>query len=157
MSPRRRLPLVLCLALAACGGVADRYGSPESGYVEDPAAATGAVDWSEAVAVTVELSSFEFTPDDLVFRTGTPYALTLVNESSSAHTFTAPGFFRAIAVRALTGAEDATAAARLESIGLQPGEAKRLDFVPVKPGTYALECDRPLHDVFGMTGELRIE
>lgn len=157
--PMRAIPLfLLCLGLAACGGVADRYGASDGAVA--PALAPRDADWSTAQAVTVHLESFDFDPDILTFRAGRPYALTLVNDSGSTHTFTAPGFFRAIAVRSLSGGDGGGALPGdrpLESIALAPGETRRLDFVPVRPGGYALECERPLHAVFGMTGMLRIE
>lgn len=153
-----RVPVVLlCASLAACGGVEDRYGGPDAGFVENPATVTGEADWDTAAAVTVRLSSYEFAPDVVLFRAGRPYALTLVNDSGSAHTFRAPEFFRSIAVRSLTGRDGGAPRGTLETIALEPGEARRLDFVPVRPGTYRVECDRPLHAVFGMTATLRIE
>lgn len=145
----RYLLFLALLLVAACGRLEDRYGEPGSGYVEDAAARTAAADFSKAEAVTVGLDSFEFAPDALVFRAGRPYSLTLVNHGKGGHTFTAPEFFRAIAVR--------SQASLLESIALEAGQSRTLEFVPVRAGTYELECERPLHGVFGMTGSIRIE
>ena len=41
-------------------------------------------------------------------------------------------------------------------LSVAPGEQKVLHFVPVAKGAYALECTRPLHAIFGMTGTIRI-
>lgn len=153
-----RYPLFLALFLvAACGRLEDRYGAPGSGYVADRAAHIAAADWSRAQAVTVALDEFAFAPEALTFRAGRPYSLTLVNGGGSGHSFTAPGFFRAIAVRSLAAPGGVKRAPLLESIALEAGRSRTLDFVPVRAGTYDLECDRPLHDVFGMTGSIRIE
>jgi uncharacterized cupredoxin-like copper-binding protein len=153
-----RHPLFLALLLvAACGRPEDQYGAPGSGYVEDQAAHTAAADWSQAEAVTVALDEYAFAPEALTFLAGRPYALTLVNDGDAGHTFTAPGFFRAIAVRSLATAEGKKPAPLLESIAVEAGRSRTLEFVPLRAGTYELQCDRPLHDVFGMTGSIRIE
>ena len=47
----------------------------------------------------VELSSFDFTPHELHFRAGQPYALVLANVASGAHDFAAPEFFAAAQVQ----------------------------------------------------------
>ncbi len=38
-----------------------------------------------------------------------------------------------------------------------PSGAKDLYFVPVEVGAYALECTRPFHAAFGMTGTITID
>lgn len=158
-----RYPVVLALpallALAACGAPQDRYGAPGSAVeASQRAAAAAAADWSRAEAVTVTLDEFSFAPDALVFRAGRPYALTLVNVGSADHTFTAPAFFRAIALR--RPAATATAGAQgapLDSVAVAAGQRRTLEFVPVTQGTYPLRCERPLHAAFGMTGKITIE
>ncbi len=160
--PRYPLLLSTLLLVAACGGPEDRHGAPVTAAEAARLAATAsAADWSRAQAVTVTLDAFEFAPETLTFRAGRAYALTLVNNGDSAHTFAAPDFFRAVAVRApapgAAGPGDAEPAPPLESIALAAGARRTLEFVAVTPGTYALDCDRPLHDVFGMTGTIRIE
>ena len=66
-------------------------------------------------------------------------------------------------VRALNGApgrlitrSGETARPNLKSIALAPGEAKDLEFVPVRTGAYELECTAPLHSVLGMHGTILI-
>jgi uncharacterized cupredoxin-like copper-binding protein len=159
-----RYPLLLLalLPLAACGGPADRYGAPQSaGEAAQLAATAAAADWARAEALTVMLDSYEFVPNALTFRAGRAYRLTLVNDGDSAHTFAAPEFFRAVAARALipggAAPEAGQPAPPLESVALAAGARRTLEFVAVTPGSYDLECDRPLHGVFGMTGTLRIE
>lgn len=153
----RAFPIVLLsLTLAACGA-ADRYGGPGAGFSETPATVVSQADWSKATAVTVDLESFDFGPSVLTFRAGKPYTLTLVNKSSGSHTFTSPDFFRSIAVRSLSGQRDGGEVQQLQSIALKGGETRRLEFVPVKKGSYHLECSEPLHALFGMTGTIKIE
>ncbi len=149
--------LVLCLGLAACAGAGDRYGDAASGYVGDAAALVAAADWTRAEQVTLSLGEYEYEPEALVIRSGQPYSLTLMNEGEAAHTFTSPGFFRAVAVRALISAQGVERSPLLESVSLAAGERKTLEFIGARPGTYRLECERPFHAVFGMTGTLTIE
>lgn len=150
--------LPLLAALAACGGPQDRFGEPESATAASQRiAAITAADWSNAEAVTVTLDEFSFAPDTLAFRGGRTYALTLVNAGSSAHTFTAPEFFRAVAMRPPDPGQGAHGAAPLESVALDGGASRTLEFVAVTPGSYKLKCERPLHSIFGMTGTLTIE
>ena len=150
--------LPLLAALGACGGPADRYGAAETAAAASGrAAAAAAVDWAKAEAVTVTLDEFAFAPDAVTFRAGRPYALTLVNAGGSGHTFTAPEFFRAIALRAPSPGAGTGAQGALESVALAAGARRTLEFVAVTPGAYALKCERPLHSVFGMKGTIRIE
>jgi uncharacterized cupredoxin-like copper-binding protein len=32
-----------------------------------------------------------------------------------------------------------------------------IEFVPLQAGIYALECTKPLHGLFGMTGDIVVE
>lgn len=156
--PRHRV-FLLCaaLALAGCAAPDDRYGDPGSGY---PAAADkvlARVDWRIAERVTVRLDEFDFTPEMPVFKAGRPYELVLINNGNAGHTFTAGAFFRAIAAQSLGFAEGEARRPMLESIAVKAGEARILRFVPLTAGTYPLTCERPLHDIFGMTGTIGIE
>ncbi len=154
----RLLPLLPLLAgLAACGPPQDRYAGPQSAAAAaQQAAATAGTNWSKAESVTVTLDSYEFTPAALRFRAGAAYRLTLVNANGSGHTFAAPEFFGAVALRPAEGA-GAGRAAPLQAVAVAPGASRVLEFVAVTPGTYELECDRPLHGMFGMNGTLTIE
>jgi len=155
----RLLPLLpLLAALAACGGPQDRYGARETATeAAQRIAAIAAADWAAAESVTVTLDEYSFAPDALNLRAGRIYALTLVNAGAAAHTFTAPGFFRAIAMRPPAPGQGAHGVAPLESVALGEGQSRTLAFVAVTPGAYALACERPLHGVFGMKGTIRIE
>jgi len=157
-----RVPIIAVLpllaALAACGAPQDRFGAPESAAaVSQRAAAVSAADWSKAEDVTVTLDEFSFTPDALTFRAGRAYRLTLVNAGGGAHTFTAPEFFRAVAMRPPGPGQGAHGEAPLESVALGEGESRTLEFVAAIPGTYELKCERPLHSTFGMHGTITIE
>lgn len=150
---------ILCgmLALGACTALDDRYGDPASGYPADADKRLARVDWRKAERVTVRLSAFKFTPEMLVFKTGRPYELVLVSGGAAGHTFTAPAFFRAVAVQGLSFSDGESRRPTLESVAVGPGEARIIRLVPVTAGTYDLTCERPLHDIFGMDGTIRIE
>ncbi|MGZ9034159.1 MAG: plastocyanin/azurin family copper-binding protein, partial [Rhodospirillales bacterium] len=40
---------------------------------------------------------------------------------------------------------------------LAAGEVKEIEFVPLQAGTYAVECTKPLHGLFGMTGDIVVQ
>jgi uncharacterized cupredoxin-like copper-binding protein len=141
--------------LAGCA-VSDRLAPADAAATEQVEAATAGVDWTQAETVTVELSEFAFAPQDLALVAGQPYRLRLVNVGGSAHTFTAPAFFAAVAVDRLETPDGTLTAPLLESVALGAGEAKDLLLVPVKAGDYPLDCEKPLHASFGMIGSITI-
>ncbi len=129
---------------------------PPQGYVVDAKARVAAAKWSQTETVTVALSEFRFRPQELDFRTGTPYRLRIENRGNFTHTFDAEGFFKAIAVQKVRSGGSETALPYVKNLVVARGEATDLYFVAVTPGTYDLECSVPLHDVFGMTGRIVI-
>lgn len=111
-------------------------------------------DWASAETVTVRMTEFRFTPNRLEFEPGRPYHLRLVNEGERLHTFSSPGFFRAVALRAASaGAEED--ASPVPTV-VPPGGERVLSFVVLDRGSYPFECSMFLHDVFGMTGEITV-
>lgn len=152
------IPVLLLAALAACGAPQDRYSARETATeASQRLAAISAANWTAAEAVTVTLDEFSFAPDALTLRGGRTYALTVVNAGDSDHTFTAPEFFRAVAMRPPAPGQGAHGAAPLASVALEAGARRTLEFVTVAPGSYRLECERPLHSIFGMHGTIVIE
>lgn len=143
-------------ALTACASGDIVREAPPAGYVQDAPARVSAADWSEARTVEVVLTEYAFTPDRLVFESGQPYHLVLRNQGSSTHTFTAPGFFQGIAAQKLVAASGEQDLPYIENVEVPSHGTKELYFVPVRSGTYSLECSVFLHDAFGMTGEITI-
>lgn len=128
---RRRL--IWVTSGAACTLLAALYAPPSRGQA--------------AEVVTIRLSSFAFTPDQIQLRVGVPVRLHLVNISSGGHNFSAPDFF----------------ATSLFVSGLQPkdgaievagGESVDITLVPHASGTFRFECTHFLHSLFGMTGRI---
>ena len=113
------------------------------------------VDWMHAHNYDISLSEFHFAPSRVVLRHGEPYALRLENAGRFRHTFTAPEFFRAVAFRPGAAATEAEQAGG--SLSLAAGEVQEIEFVPLQAGTYAVECTKPLHGLFGMTGEIVVQ
>ncbi len=143
-------------ALAGCTTGDVVLEAPGAGYVEDAAALVAGLDWSRAQAVTVELEKFEFKPANLDFQAGRPYRLVLRNTGERTHSFVSEEFFKAIAAQKLVSASGEVANPYLKVIAVSEGETKELYFVPVRQGTYDLECSVFLHDIFGMEGQITI-
>jgi uncharacterized cupredoxin-like copper-binding protein len=148
-----RLAIVACVLLL--GALVVRPASADVGGTP-PAAQAGAaeVDWTRAQAYDVILTEFHFAPPRIVLRHGEPYALRLENKGLFRHTFTAPEFFRAVAFRPGGAAPEAEQSGGLS---VAAGEVEEVDFVPLQVGTYSLECSKPLHGLFGMTGEIVVQ
>ena len=144
------------LGMSACAPGEVLLGEPPQGYVEDAKARVAAAKWSKAQTVTVALSEFRFRPQELDFRKGAAYHLRIENRGQISHTFDAAEFFGAIAVQKVSSGGSETALPYIKSIVVARGEATELYFVAVTPGTYDLECSKPLHDGFGMTGKIVI-
>jgi uncharacterized cupredoxin-like copper-binding protein len=115
-----------------------------------------AADWGQARRVEVVLDEYVFRPERLVLRAGEPVVLRLVNRGSWGHDFTAPGFFATAATRP---GDPAAAALRAAggAIDVPAGAAREVALLPLQPGTYPLDCERPLHSMSGMTGDIVVE
>lgn len=156
MTAARSTIVFVALVLTACAA-RDVYEDSRAGYVAEAPAIVADVDWTTARQANVVLSEYAFAPADLTFHHGTPYRLHIENRGSATHTFVSEEFFKAIAVGRLASAEGDIRQPYLRAIAVGPGEAKDLYFVPVETGEYALECTRPLHAAFGMTGTIAID
>jgi uncharacterized cupredoxin-like copper-binding protein len=137
-------------ALAGRLSCADVVGPPPEEQVR-----AAEVDWTHAQPYDVIFSEFHFAPSRIVLQHGEPYALRLENRGRFRHTFTAPEFFRAVAFRPGRAASEAGQPGG--SLSLAAGEVEEIDFVPLQAGTYALECTKPLHGLFGMTGDIVVQ
>ena len=153
----RGILAVLLVALAGCVSGDIVAEDTAAGFVDDAAAKLAAVKWSQAETLRVELSEFEFKPPELAFREGAGYRLILRNGGDRRHTFASGEFFKAIAVQKLISEDGMIEAPRLEAIEVLPGSEKELRFVPVRKGSYALECTVPLHGLFGMVGRITVQ
>lgn len=105
-----------------------------------------------AQAITVELSSFKFTPATLRLTHGHAYVIHFVNRSSGGHDFVAKDFFAASTI----APEDRAKVAKGE-VELGGGESADIHLVPNSPGTYKSHCSHFMHSSFGMTGTVVVE
>lgn len=145
----RRSSLVLALAVLAAGC----SGAPVATAPTETAPPAN-VAWDRAQKLEVVLDDYSFTPSQLVLRANQPYVLRLRNASGARHTFTAPEFFRTAALGPGGAPAQLPAAG---SVSVAAGETASLDVLPLRPGSYPLSCDRPLHSLFGMTGTIVVQ
>jgi uncharacterized cupredoxin-like copper-binding protein len=114
-----------------------------------PVGGAHAADWSKAKAVNVTMVEYAFKPADLTFKRGVAYRLHLESKGKETHEFTAPDFFKAIAMR-----DTKPLNADQTEIVVQPGQKKDLYFVAKQAGSYDLRCSD--HDWAGMVGHITI-
>ena len=128
-------------------------------YIRNASSIVGEADWGKQRTVTVDLGEYHYSPETLRLQAGTPYKLELVNRGGMKHYFTAPGFFRAIATRKVQSNHDGEIKAPyFTALELMPnGGQLDLYFVPVRTGSYRVECTLPGHAEQGMVGTLVIE
>lgn len=102
--------------------------------------------------VSIELSSFKFTPSQLTFQHGHAYHLHLVNAASGGHDFTAPEFFAASTIAPADRGKVAGGKIRLSG-------RQTVDIVitPDKVGSYPLTCSHFLHSTMGMKGAITVQ
>lgn len=118
-------------------------------------ATTGAAqtpDWSQAKSLTIELSSFKFTPASEALQRGAPYRIHLVNTSSGGHDFIAKEFFAG----SLVAPEDR---AKITNGGIDVGAGESVDvrLIPNRVGSFKVHCSHFLHSSFGMTGTIMVQ
>ena len=101
-----------------------------------------------ARTVAVQLSNFDFAPNQIRLRAGEPIVLHLVNTAHGGHNFAAPEFFAAA-----SGVSGPVSAGKVEVAGHQTAEVR---LTPAR-GHYRLRCTHTLHATFGMTGEIVAE
>jgi uncharacterized cupredoxin-like copper-binding protein len=148
---RRHAALLgLLLGSAACAGPP----RPAAGPPGDERV-VAAADWTRAEIVDVALDEYNFRPGRLALRENRPYRLRLVNRGARAHDFTAPAFFQTAALR---GGDSVAADIRAKggSVDVPAGQTREVALVPLRSGSYPLECRKPLHDIFGMEGEITV-
>ena len=105
---------------------------------------------STVPAITIRLSNFAFTPEQVTLRTGSPVRLHLVNDSSGGHNFSAPAFFAASASLSVTAPPGGV-------IDVAAGGSADIVVTPRVPGIYKFECTHFLHSLFGMTGRIIVQ
>lgn len=99
--------------------------------------------------VTVIMVDDRFEPDHVVFQSGVPTQLRLVNKGKDMHEFTAPEFLHAATIKDKHALSNGGG-----DIVVQPGQTVQVSLVPGKPGDYKLICAD--HEWDGMTGSISV-
>ena len=99
--------------------------------------------------VEVQLSSFKFTPREIILDQGRPYVLRLVNGSGGGHNFAAPAFF----ARANVAAPDRPLI-RGGEVEVPGGQVRQVRLTAPPAGRYKLKCTHSFHKMFGMSGSI---
>jgi uncharacterized cupredoxin-like copper-binding protein len=102
--------------------------------------------------ISVELSNFKFSPDQLTLQHGHAYRLHLVNEAGGAHDFMAPEFFAASKVAAPNSGSVVEGKIRLAG-----HQAVDVTLTPEKAGTYEFHCSHFMHSGMGMKGQIIVQ
>lgn len=109
-----------------------------------------AVPLADGKTITVELSSFAFSPEHIRLKAGVPVRLRLVNESDGGHNFSAPTLFAASSF--LPGSLVPSNGA----VEVGSHQTVEIALVPGAPAVYPLECTHFLHSAFGMHGTVEV-
>ena len=113
-------------------------------------------DWEKMVTVTVELEEHTYTPEKLEFKPGQTYKLELVNKGDEKHYFTAPEFYKGIALRKVQTRDGEIKAPYLNAIEVLVGGQVDVYFVPVTSGDFPVFCTIEDHRDKGMDGTISI-
>lgn len=106
-----------------------------------------------AISLGNASDALKFFPNQLEFRTGQKYKLTLTNPSHSKHYFTAKDFADNSWTQKVEAGQVEVKGA-IHELELRPGATAEWFFVPMKSGTYELHCSVPGHQAAGMVGEI---
>ena len=147
-----RTAAAIALAVWGAAGCAPSR-APQPAGPPGGEAAAAAADWGRAERVEVVMDEYAFRPSRIALRQGQPTLLRVVNRGARSHDFTAPAFFAAAATRP---GDPAAAAVRAKggSVDVPAGEAREIALLPLAAGRFPLDCEKPLHAMFGMEGEI---
>jgi uncharacterized cupredoxin-like copper-binding protein len=157
---RSALAAAVALVLGACHAVPAKVDlAPVDGMQARRDAVLAGADWTRVVDLRIEMLDYGYRPRELRLRVGQPYRLSLVNNGSVNHYFTAPEFFAAIATRKAEVPRHAEFKAPVFTSFEVYGRGGSLDvyFVPIVKGTYRAHCHMKDHLALGIEGSLVIE
>jgi uncharacterized cupredoxin-like copper-binding protein len=126
-----------------------------------PAIAAASPDLTKQPAIEVQVSlsdradHLQFFPEALTFEAGKRYKLKLDNPSSTKHYFTAKNFADSIWSQKVE-AGNVEIKGAIHELELKPGAQAEWVFVPIKSGTYDLQCPIAGHTEAGMVGKLTV-
>jgi plastocyanin len=141
----RKMPHPMKIPTMTLAILSAAFLSAAGGFAQPP-------DRGTAQSVTVELSSFKFTPATLTLQQGKSYRIHFVNRSSRGHNFVAEKFFSTSTI----AAEDQGKVVD-GKVNLDGGEAADISLVPRQAGTFKSRCTHFMHSMLGMTGTITVE
>lgn len=156
------------LSTGACGGGKDAANPApqptlavqgvinDDQYLTNPMDFNGAVDWTLARTVKVDLGEMYFKPKDISVRAGIPYVLELKNSGVITHEFTAAKFFRSSSVRKIATENGEVRVPYFTGIKVEPGKTVNVYAIPVIPGKFDIFCSIVGHREAGMVGEITV-
>lgn len=106
-------------------------------------------DWSRASPISVEMSSYRFSPSTLTLQHGQAYRIRFHNGARKAHNFVAKDFF----VSAIIAPADVD---RIKNgaVDLRGGETADVQLIPNARGTFKVHCSHFMHSPMGMKGTI---
>jgi uncharacterized cupredoxin-like copper-binding protein len=164
MRPRRLevtlLAALVAALLAGCEG--GMTAAPERATAVTQAqrdAALRDADWATAADTTITIRDYGYLPRELRLRAGQPYRLTLVNQGSVPHYFTAPEFLGTVATRKVEVRNQAEVKAPVfTSFEVHPrGGSLAVYLIPLRAGKYRAYCHMKDHLAMGVEGVLIVE
>lgn len=127
-------------------------------YITNASEIVSAADWDTMETITINMSEYEYSFDDLVLKANQPYKLELINDGEKKHYFTAPEFYKSIATRKIQSNKDGEIKAPyLHAVELMVGGQLDLYFVPVTAGTYDVFCTIKDHREDGMDATITVK
>lgn len=127
--------------------------------ISTPALATKNLALQSLTEVNISLGNrdgdLKFFPSELQFAPGKRYKLILENSSPQKHYFTAKDFADAIWSQKVD-AGNVEIKGAIHELELRPNTQAEWVFIPLKSGTYELQCTIPGHAAAGMVGSLQV-
>ena len=146
--------MIVSLGLVGC---ARRY-CLRIDYITNAFEIVKTADWSKMETISIVLTEYVFLPERIVFHKDIHYKLEIRNEGTIKHYFTAEKFFKAIATRKVQSNIDGEIKAPyFTALEVFPGHSLDLYFIPIKKGTYDVNCTIKGHAEKGMSGRIIIE
>ena len=155
-----------CLAAALAAGILSACAGPSAGgaaaadamQARRDAAITTA-DWNAKQDLSIEMHDYGYRPRELRLKAGQPYRLTLVNNGSVSHYFTAPEFFAGVAARKAEVPRQVEVKAAVFTSFEVHGRGGTVDiyFVPLEKGRFRAHCHIKDHLPLGIEGILIVE
>jgi plastocyanin len=102
--------------------------------------------------ITVQLTDYRYTPDEIDLTHGQSYVLHLVNPHGGGHDLSAKAFFQSI-----TLTPESAEVVHNGDVEVKGGQSADVAFTAGAAGTYEMHCTHPMHAMFGMKGKIVVQ